>query len=780
MNDLFQKLKVAGSGAGSSSSLNLSLAAFGKHPGWNDHFEGVGVDTEVLADFKRILYDDGIGGQINSGAWETLNPGKRLEGFDHTFLWMLGGRNMLGQLWSSSDGKGRSKYPMVLCVEIAGPASGFLMAEIFVELESLRGDCRATASAEQVMAECRAARDRMRSQFGNRSNPEPALPVASRQRFLEHGDFGPARLGLLRVLHELSSGSGAPAKEAAAGHLRVPQAGETRIEGLQNWAAFLQCRATPATSLLFIQRRGVNWVDIIMGKPDTGDFFCLQAAPQALPLTTEIPYELSPSLKPRLQEWEARFLGAEPPEAAAEGRASSGQVEPSHRLRNWIIGFGLVLLALIALAVFGPFDRTQLDPLLAFLKPADGKTAATKPNAAGPANQDAMLIQELKTGQAAFDRNDYAGALAQAELVLGARSTNAAAMKLKADAQHALELIAAKAALEQQKYEAALKDAQGAFDRKDFAGALAKADLLLGSWTNDPAAVKLKATAKSELDALALKEKEVAQQRLKFDQATNAATAALAQGNFAEATNQASVALSVNPDDAGARGLLSRAQQALAAATAPQPAANNAVPTTPPAVASRPTTIVTNNFGMQFVWVPTVVGGGAFVGKYEVTQRQYRLAMGQLPKDQPAPDDDLPVVNVSFEDATTFCNQLGKADGKHYSLPSKEEWLSVAGLTTAEAPDAWQILGDRGLLDKEVTGWKTATPWLKPAHGGSRGAQANGVCDLFGNVREWDAGKESTGFSYDANGSGSKKSLFVSGHGAKELMGVTGFRCIVR
>jgi hypothetical protein len=30
----------------------LSLAAFGKHPGWDDHIPGIGVETEGLANLK--------------------------------------------------------------------------------------------------------------------------------------------------------------------------------------------------------------------------------------------------------------------------------------------------------------------------------------------------------------------------------------------------------------------------------------------------------------------------------------------------------------------------------------------------------------------------------------------------------------------------------------------------------------------------------------------------------------------------------------------------------
>src|SRR5437016_13366914 len=99
----FQRRKTGGRSTGEAVGPRLTLAAFGKHPGWDDHIPGIGVETETLAQLKQTLYVGGIGGQIDSGAWERLEGEKRLEGFDHTFLWLNAGHVVLGQLWSSTD-----------------------------------------------------------------------------------------------------------------------------------------------------------------------------------------------------------------------------------------------------------------------------------------------------------------------------------------------------------------------------------------------------------------------------------------------------------------------------------------------------------------------------------------------------------------------------------------------------------------------------------------------------------------------------------------------------
>jgi len=761
------------------------LAAFGKHPGWNDHIPPIGVETETLAYVYQTLYENGIRGQIDAGAWEKLEPGKREEGFDHTFLWLLGGHGVLGRLWSSSDRGGRSKYPMVLCVESNFTAPGFVLAELMVELERARGACKATASEDQVKAECRAAGDRLKSQFGmlKQGDLPTAVPMESRRHFLEHQDLGSARLGLLRVLHELGSASDGSAtgqvalrpKAGMSSRLRVPLACETRIQSLQCWATFLKCALPKDCPLLFIARTGANWLDIIVGEPAGGDFFCLQASSQALPLTTEIPYELSPSLHHRIQKLEARFLAQDPasaaapkvlaPEAvAAQGNGNSGSTKPPHRRWKRTLVVGPFLLALIAVAGFWPVDGVRLGSLLA---------------------------------------NKLRLAVNPAPVLSTNQSNSATATKPQAGAQSELALKAAgeKESLERQKYAAALIDAQAAFDRKDYSNALVKTEALLAI-NPDAAAVGLKAAAQHELDLLVTAAQTAKLPQQKNERATNATSVALGQTNHPDATNHAGLVPAIKPDDSAARSLTNQAQPGTAPTLqTPPPAPGSTIKPVPPgmsaAVSLRPTLTpsastnqleltnrasktFTNNLNMEFVWVSTLAGGGGFVGKYEVTQKQFFMVMRRLPEGQPLLEDDLPVSNVPFDAAKDFCNRLSAQENKRYALPSKEEWLAAAGLSSAQIQDAWKILTGRGDLDKEITSSKTTIPLTRPFHGGSRGTQSNGLCDMFGNMREWLAAKESAGFAYNTTDNVTNRSLFLAGKSAKAMMQVTGFRCLLR
>ena len=89
-------------------SGKVSVAAFGKHPGWDDHIDDIGLDTDILVAVKRILYIQGIGRNIDAGSWDKLEENQLVEKFGHAFVWCMNGDVVVGRLWSSKDGKGRA------------------------------------------------------------------------------------------------------------------------------------------------------------------------------------------------------------------------------------------------------------------------------------------------------------------------------------------------------------------------------------------------------------------------------------------------------------------------------------------------------------------------------------------------------------------------------------------------------------------------------------------------------------------------------------------------
>jgi formylglycine-generating enzyme required for sulfatase activity len=87
--------------------------------------------------------------------------------------------------------------------------------------------------------------------------------------------------------------------------------------------------------------------------------------------------------------------------------------------------------------------------------------------------------------------------------------------------------------------------------------------------------------------------------------------------------------------------------------------------------------------------VHTVKLDGFYMGKYEVTQRQWESIMGSNPsyfKDCP----DCPVEQVSWEDVQEFLKKLNSKTGSKYRLPTEAEWEYAAGGGASNRTRFWE------------------------------------------------------------------------------------------
>ena len=136
-------------------------------------------------------------------------------------------------------------------------------------------------------------------------------------------------------------------------------------------------------------------------------------------------------------------------------------------------------------------------------------------------------------------------------------------------------------------------------------------------------------------------------------------------------------------------------------------------------------------------WV--TIGEGFWLGQTEVTQGQYRAVMGKNPSSFKG-SDMLPVEQVSWNDAKSFCERVSRETGLRVRLPSESEWEFAcrAGTTTAFNTGS-TINTDQANYNGNWTygNGRKGVYREKTVPVGSFKPNAWGLYDMPGNVWEW-------------------------------------------
>ncbi len=307
----------------------IFLGAFGKHPGWDDHIEensqapDLGVRTPSLVWTKKLLYEQGIGRNIDTGFWEHLSPEQRLEEFRHHFFWH-GETGMIGgTMWSSRDGKGRARYPMVLAAHALGTHRRWTIGTLFPRLEQLRGECQRLERASDVSSALDRARQELRAAVAGSGRSQSSISDLLAE-FIRHPQFGVDHEGVLRVCYQLQGQVGAFAvgrynsregRSARSQELRVPSAGREAVGIFTAWTQLIRLYVDAAVPVLVIWPEGESWVDIIIGLPNPEDFACLRSTALHHPCVSEVPFNLDPAFRSQTKERLETMVRGDAPKA---------------------------------------------------------------------------------------------------------------------------------------------------------------------------------------------------------------------------------------------------------------------------------------------------------------------------------------------------------------------------------------------------------------------------------------------------------------------------------
>ena len=89
-----------------------------------------------------------------------------------------------------------------------------------------------------------------------------------------------------------------------------------------------------------------------------------------------------------------------------------------------------------------------------------------------------------------------------------------------------------------------------------------------------------------------------------------------------------------------------------------------------------------NNYGMYDTWDEKpeheVCLSDFYLGRFEVTQKQWQALMGNNPASFKECGPTCPVESVSWLDIQEFLKQLNKKSGKRFRLPTEAEWEYAA------------------------------------------------------------------------------------------------------
>lgn len=174
----------------------------------------------------------------------------------------------------------------------------------------------------------------------------------------------------------------------------------------------------------------------------------------------------------------------------------------------------------------------------------------------------------------------------------------------------------------------------------------------------------------------------------------------------------------------------------------------------------------------------TVTVSNFFIGKTEVTFSQYDAFCDETKRSKPADEGwgrgNRPVINVSWNDATAFCEWLSRKSGKTYRLSTEAEWeyAARAGTTTPFNTGSCLNTSQANYDGNYPLGSCTKGEYrLKTLPVGSFNANAWGLYDMHGNVWEWCSdwsGLYSTGDQTNPQGPSSGTNRIFRGGGWRD------------